>query len=206
MAWLEGTWEQEAAIHVAAWNGTSWGNVEVVSGPSRAPQLALAGAVLSDDSWLLLWAGFDGSDDEIWWSRRVDERWSRPRRLHADNAVPDILPTVVETEDGALAAWSFYDGAHYRVRTARWDGEEWRLGPVLAGRGALEARWQRLDQRRFLTYRTVEPEGWGLAEAEDGGRVRGRLVDSFFDERPLVVLKGSAARLRWPWRQGSAER
>lgn len=202
--WLEGTDPQDLAIRSASWNGTSWEAVEVVS-PSRGlPQLAVSATVLSDGSWLAVWAGYDGSDDEIYWSRRVYGAWSPPRPLHPGNRVPDILPSVIAHGDGARAAWSFYDGNDYRVRTAEWDGTAWQVGGPLAGLGAVDAGWQRIDERVFVTYHSVEPEAWSLVEIDTAGTVvpiSTRVGDS--SERPLVAAAaGSRPRLVFPSRPG----
>ncbi len=198
--WLEGSNQQDFAIRAATWNGTSWERSELVS-PSRGrPQLALSATVLSDGSWLAVWAGFDGHDDEIYWTRRIDGDWSRPERIHRGNRVPDILPSVVAHGDRASVAWSFYDGNDYRIRTAVFDGSAWQLAGALEGRGAVDAGWQQLGDRVFVTYHSVELEGWSLVEVDEFGTIvyttaaGGEVAD-----RPLVVAPGAGRpRLVFP--------
>ncbi len=200
-AWLEGSNQQDFTVLASAWNGTSWERVESVSIQKTGPQLALSATVLEDGTWLLLWAGFDGTDDDIFWSRRLDGIWSKPRRLHADNRVPDILPTVTATGNSAHAAWSFFDGNDYRIQTARWTGSGWAAGPILTGRGPGQAAFETVAGRSFLTFRTVVPEVWNLVEFDPAGMQRQTAVASPFTERPLLVLEeGSPASLQWPWR------
>ena len=177
--WLEGSNQQDFTVLASAWNGTSWERVESVSIQKTGPQLALSATVLEDGTWLVLWAGFDGTDDDIFWSRRLDGIWSKPKRLHADNRVPDILPTVTATGDSAIAAWSFFDGNDYRIQAA----------------------FETVAGRSFLTFRTVVPEVWNLVEFDPAGTQRQTAVASPFTERPLLVLEqGSPASLQWPWR------
>jgi hypothetical protein len=201
-AWLEGSSRQDFTILASTWNGTSWETVETVSIQKTGPQLALSATILDDDSWLVVWAGYDGSDDDIFWSRRVDGTWSEPQRLHTDNQVPDILPTVTTIGDSAAAAWNFFDGNDYRIRTATWTGTGWALGQTLAGRGPGQPAFESVDGRSFLTYRTVAPEVWNLIEFERDGSKRQSAITVPFAERPLVVFDaGSPASLSWPWRR-----
>ena len=200
--WLEGASAMESGIMASAWNGTSFERVEVVSVPRTGPQLALSATVLEDGSWLVLWAGFDGTDDEIYWSRRERGVWSKPRRLNANNQVPDILPTVVATDGGALAAWSFYDGDDYRVRTAQWTGRGWKLDGALAGRGVGPASLETVAGRSFLTFQTVVPAAWHLVEFEAGSDRRLAMFAEPYLEKPLIVLdQNENATLAWPWRR-----
>ncbi len=206
--WLEGSSPQDFAIRAASWNGTSWEAVEVVSASRGRPQLAPSATVLGDGTWLAVWAGYDGDDDEIYWSRRADGAWSAPRRLHPGNRVPDILPSVVAQGDGARAAWSFYDGNDYRIAVASWDGSGWRVERTLDGLGAIDADWQRIGDRVFVTYHSVEPEGWNLIEVDaDGGLARHSRAAGEVGERPLVtVAGGSGPRLLFPARGGREHR
>jgi hypothetical protein len=206
--WLEGTSQQDFAIRAASWNGTSWERTELVA-PSRGlPQLAVSATVLSDGSWLAVWAGYDGEDDEIYWSRRFDSDWSRPQRLHPGNRVPDILPSVIARGDRASVAWSFFDGNDYRVRTATWDGSAWQVEGTHEGLGAVDAGWQRVGERVFATYHSVEPEAWALIEVDDSGVVVHRsTVSGDVNDRPLVVApRGARPRLVFPTRAGRDRR
>ncbi len=200
--WLEDTRSSGLAVLAAEWNGTSWEAVETVAPANGRPQLAPAAAVLADGTWLVVWAGYDGDDDEIFWSRRRDGVWSPPRRLHRDNRVPDLLPAVTADGDEAFAAWSFYDGNDYRVRTARFRGDGWRVNEPLAGLGAEDARWQKSGGRAFVTYRTVLPEAWTAVElAEDGEVLVGVSVETADPRPPIVTAEAGSGppRLRWPY-------
>lgn len=200
-AWLEGSSQQDFTVLASVWNGSSWETVEEVSIQETGPQLALSATVLEDGSWLVLWAGYDGTDDDIFWSRRRDGTWSEPRRLHANNQVPDILPTITAHGPNAHAAWSFFDGNDYRTQTARWTGTGWALGATLDGLGSGRAAFENVAGRSFLTYRTVAPEAWNLVEFDLTGAQRQTAVANSYSERPLVVLdEGFAPSLSWPWR------
>ncbi len=205
IAWLEGGTHQRLTVRAAVWNGSSWERSERVSAPIDGPQLALSGAVLEDGSWLLVWAGFDGEDDEIFWSLRSADAvagdigaWSSPRRLHRDNRVPDVIPSVVANREGALAAWSWFDGNDYRVRSAVYSAGRWRIGEVLPGRGGVDAAWETLGSKIFLTYRSVVPDFWSAFEVRSFGSRSSRLASApgslpdRITERPLLRLEGGA--------------
>ncbi|MFQ5528027.1 MAG: hypothetical protein ACE5GX_17440 [Thermoanaerobaculia bacterium] len=204
VVWLEGTGQDDFSIRASIWNGSSWEHIEIVSPATGRAQLALASTVLDDGTWLVLWAGYDGTDDDIFWSRRVDGEWTSARRVHADNGVPDVLPTVIAHGDTAHAAWSFFDGADYRVRTARWNGSRWTTGETLDGRGTVKPELETRDGRSFVSYRSVEPEVWNLVELDRSGNTRARAFVEPYEERPLVVIDSRAqATLSWPWRSAS---
>lgn len=203
--WLEGDAASGLAVVAAAWNGTSWEAVETIAPANGRPQLAPAATALADGTWLVVWAGYDGGDDDIFWSRRRDGVWSSPRRLHGDNRVPDILPaltTDAADTDQALAAWSFYDGNDYRVRAARFAGGRWTVEPSFDGLGADRMLWQESGGRSFVTYRSVVPAGWTAIELAPDGRVLHQVTVETTDDRPPIVEARSgfdAPRLTWPY-------
>ena len=105
--------------------GTRWQAAQWVSQPGPGSQLALTGAVLADGSWLLAWSAFDGTADEIVWSRRVGRRLVAGRPgLRAGNCGARHHPRPDRhgrRHGGALLAWSRYDGHGYRLRIARFE-------------------------------------------------------------------------------------
>ena len=123
LAWAAGDGSQELEIWAAGWQEGEWGLPEQVAARGPGSQVAPAGAVLEDGSWLLVWTAFDGQDAEIVGSRRVDGRWTEAEPIHPGNEVPDLKPELVALDDGALAAWSWFDGRDYRLKFARWQEE-----------------------------------------------------------------------------------
>ena len=97
LVWLEGDEARRFAVRSARWDGAAWTPPRTVSAAGPGSQLALAAARLADGSWLLAWSAFDGHDDEIVWSRERNGVWSKPRRVDADNGVPDITPALTLT-------------------------------------------------------------------------------------------------------------
>jgi len=204
MVWLEGAGPRSFAVQAAPWNEATgakvreagWGAPVTVAAPGPGSQLALTGAVLADGSWLVAWSGFDGTDDEILWSRRLPgtESWSAPQRLGADNAVPDITPALVATGEGALAVWSRYDDGQYRLFRARFEGDGFAAPEALAEGGTMHPSFLRLGpdpEPVILLYLHAQPRSWGVMEmagdGTPGARARVPIATAAERERPLVM-------------------
>lgn len=202
LAWLEGQGETSLAVRFARREGEEWTRPSTVAAPGPGSQVALTAAVLADGSWLLAWARFDGADDEIVWSRSRDATgtaWTAPRPVAADNGVPDITPALVAAGRGAIAAWSRYDGEHYRVVTARFDGRAWSAPASIGPAGSLYPSWETgAAAAPVLLARTAAPRGWMLFELDAAGRpLRTAAVTANGAERPAVEADAQGALLRW---------
>jgi hypothetical protein len=110
LVWLEGSPAGGMGVRAAAWEDGRWAQADWIARPGKGSQTGLAGVVLRDGSWLVVWSAFDGQDDEIVSARRAGDGWQAPRRVVADNRVPDITPALAVTNQGAIAAWSRFDG------------------------------------------------------------------------------------------------
>jgi len=202
--WLEGDSPQRFAVRYAPWRGEGWGTVETISPPGPGSQLALAATTLRDGRLLLVWSAFDGQDDEILYSLRSGQgAWSPPARVDADDAWPDITPAIVAVDEGALVAWSGFDGDQYRVYVARFDGERFRPARAVGSAGTVFPTFRAEDGAPLLVYRNAKPRGWTVAELDRSGAPR-RSAFVAGDEReaPDVERRDGALRLRW----GSSER
>jgi hypothetical protein len=196
LAWLEGSAAGGMGVRAAAWENGRWSEAEWVARPGPGSQMALAGVVLEDGSWLLVWSAFDGQD-EVVSARRVAGAWDKPRRLAGDNRVPDITPAVAATEDGAVAAWSRYDGHGYSLVRALWDGQRWRELPG-GERAGLYPEFHGSAASPALLFFDARRSAWTALELDGQGRVR-RLAEAAgpaSDEPPLVEIGGDGVRLR----------
>jgi len=188
LAWLEGESRRQLAVRFAPWGGDRFGAASVVVPPGAGSQLALSGARLDDGRILLVWAGYDGVDDEIWATWGDGARWTAPVRVGGDNRVPDITPDVVASGDGALVAWSRYDGSEYRLAVSRFDDETFSPPRWVAAPGSMEPTFERGDAGLALLYRDARQASWALAELTGAG------------------APGRTARLRAPTRERPAVR
>ena len=200
VAWVAGSRQSDLQVFAATRDSDQWSGRETVSGSGPGSQLALTGDVLGDGSWLLVWTRFDGGDDETVFSRRVDGVWTQPARIHEDNQVPDITPCVIAVEGGALAAWSWFDGSDYRLRTARFDGSNWSTGRPVGAKGSLFPSLITGTTGAQLLFQTVEPETWTVVQTDLRGKlVRQASVSKTDTERPIIVERdGAEVRLVWP--------
>ncbi|MDX1631753.1 MAG: hypothetical protein R3234_07820 [Thermoanaerobaculia bacterium] len=217
LVWLEGPDRGSMAVRGTVWNGRAWEEPRTLAAPGPGSQLALDATRLSDGSHLLVWSRFDGEDDEIAWlrtgfvgNRHEGEEDREIRIVHGANTVPDITPALLPTPEGALLAWSRYDGNDYRLQLARFSGDGWtHLGP-LSDRGALLPRWQRdRDSGGILVYRDAAREGWKALRVEPGGTIRSRafvpgppgptprILETTQGDPVLVLPSGERRRLEW---------
>lgn len=207
LVWLEGDEARRFAVRAARWDGAAWSRPRTVSPAGPGSQLALAAARLADGSWLLAWSAFDGRDDEILWSRSDGSAWSRPARAAADPGVPDITPALVATADGALLAWSRFDGDGYETVAARFSRASGRFGAprAVAPRGSVFPSLSAAPGGGvWLLARTAEPRGWSVAHLDEQGAVERRAAVAGgaaagpASERPLVEEEAGGVALRFP--------
>jgi hypothetical protein len=200
LVWAEGDAHDQLAIRAAPWTANAWGTPELISPTGPGSQLAPVGTVLDDGSWLVVWPAFDGTDDEIRWSRRIEGEWTSPERIHPDNDVPDILPDVIAIDGGALAAWSWFDGNDYRLRISRLTDGVWSDVETLGARGSVEAGLVQAEDGVRLLYKTVMPASWTVLDLDRDGFVRRQAVlRADTPDRPLVLsARDGGVRLHWP--------
>lgn len=189
LVWLEGRDQANLGVRASAWDGRRFGPSRWVSSPGQGSQLALSTAALADGSWLVVWSAFDGGDDEILSSQRIGEVWTQPLRVHVGNSVPDITPVVTATARGAVAAWSRYDGEHYRLRLSRFRNGEWIRERSLGGDGSVFPFFvgDGLGNKTLLVYPTLGDGIWTVTEIGRRGQV---IASSHWPQktrrRPLV--------------------
>lgn len=203
IAWQEGDSTEQNSIRAAAWKGDHWGPVEVIAPALGREQTGLEMTVLTDGSWLAVWALADDLDD-LWWSRRTRGTWSEPKRVHATNEVPDVSPRLAPTRDGALLVWSWYDGNDYRLRLARFARNAWTELPIESGRGADAVGWLELASGPAILTSSVIPEVWSLIEVDDTGKAVNRTAGPIRGLGEPMVLERSGQRLL-NWNPGPAE-
>ncbi|NLW94724.1 MAG: hypothetical protein GXY35_09045 [Chlamydiae bacterium] len=133
-AWLAA----DGAVLFARFDGSGWSAPETVSPSSGLhrglPSIAVAGGVAT-----VAWAEeADGGFEDVFYAVRTDGRWGPPRRAHARNGVPDILPEARAGTDGTLGlSWQSLDGDRYverRIGAAALPPGASSLAPGLPGR------------------------------------------------------------------------
>ena len=118
----------ESGQHVryATSSGSGWSDPKTVPGlPS-----ASTGAFVTMDKNGMVWIVFTGNDDgddDIYFTRLIEKKWTTISLVHADNDVPDINPFLDVTGDKTLRVYweSYGDGGKYIRRQAAWTGKGW---------------------------------------------------------------------------------
>jgi hypothetical protein len=171
-------------VGASEWLGITWSRPVTVSPPGPGTQTALAATVLDDGSWLAAWSRFDGQDDEIVYSLGFGSSWTDPSPLSA-NSVPDVLPTLAPTEQGALIAWNQYDGEEYRVVSAQLLEGRW-IERETQERGSFHPRFVMDEDRPTLLF--YEAEGtWRVNQMDRTGAVlRTGSAPAESTDRPLL--------------------
>lgn len=206
-AWLEGDGPRALKIRFAEWTGVGWGPAETVSRPGPGSQTGLVGTTLRNGEILLAWSRYDGSDDEIFWSRRAGGQWSAPRRVGKNNKTPDITPTIARSGRGAVLVWARMDGDQYRILSRRYRAGEWKIERSVSAPGAVFPSLVRTDDSLLAVYRTAAPRGWSVAEIQSrSGGVRTARIETPRHHRPVVTaVEPAGPVVRWPEARGAAQ-
>lgn len=206
LVWLEGDRRDAMAVRAARWLGDRWSPTETVSPVGRGSQLALAATALADGEVLAVWSAFDGQDDEILWSRTQGGRWSVPDRVAADNAVPDITPTVTTLPGGALVAWSRYTPSGYELVGARFDGTRWLADSPLREPGTLFPSFARSGGDLVLLCRRAGASpGWAALRLDGSGSVSARTSVADPNEERPSLSRTQADAIRFLWNDRSVD-
>ena len=197
-AWLEGRDHQSLAVRFAQWTGLGWGRARTVSPPGPGSQTGLTGVALEGGELLLAWSRFDGRDDELYWSLHDGARWSRPARLGANNAVPDITPALAASDQGATLVWARLEASEYQLLSRRFDSNSWAPERTIGGRGSLFPSLIRHNGNLFAIYRNAVPRGWAVAELVEGAATaRHAFIEEASGSRPILTHSRTGERLEW---------
>ena len=199
LAWLEGPDLTSLSIRTSTRVNGEWDEVSIVAPPAKGSQTGLVATGLPDGSWMLAWSAFDGQDDDILWSQGRDDHWTPPRRIGQNNSVPDIMPTLVVTGNGALLAWSRVIDGQYQILLSRFDGANWSAPSLVGPPGSLQPRFAVRDGGLHLLYHHAWPAAWAVADLAPSGRIRrDAILAEDQPDRPVLVGSSSrSAELRW---------
>ena len=130
--------ERVISLHYRVYFKGTWSEVKQLD-TGMESNTAVTVLVGSDNKPWLVWAGFDGKDDDIFWSRWNGLGWSGPERVNVDDEYPDILPAIMFGPDGLpVIQWQGFDGHNYKKFSSNWTGVAW--GPELEGQQTFSAK------------------------------------------------------------------
>jgi len=170
LSWLEGPDFRSLAINLALKDPEGWSHTVAVPRRSGRGQTGLTAVSMADGTSLLVWAEFDGTDDDLFFSRLVGDSLTAPRRIVANNAVPDITPSLISTEDDVLLAWSQLEDGDYRIKISRFEGESWSAPRTFGPPGAQRPELRRTGDNLSMIYRQAWPRRWIVTELGLDGR------------------------------------
>ena len=76
-------------------------------------------------AWIA-WAGYDGTDDDIYYTFWKGNEWKTPEKVNTDDDWPDTLPILALNKEGAPEVrWSGFNGSKYIQYFSTWDGSRW---------------------------------------------------------------------------------
>ncbi len=200
LAWLEGADLKSLSVRFSHRQSSEWSDVVEIAPATRGSQSGLTATVLADGSWLLVWAAFDGNDDDLFFSQIVGESISRPARVLRNNGVPDIMPSLIASDTGALLAWSQLEEGHYRVKVSYFDGGAWSGSRTHGPPGAQRAELIRHNDDLRLVYQQAWPRGWNVSEIDGLGRTERRAEFPVSSHRRPALTRsiGGTLEMRWP--------
>lgn len=74
----------------------------------------------------LAWAGYDGNDDDIYYTFWNGNEWISPGKVNTDDDWPDTLPKLALNKEGSPELrWSGFNGSKYVQYFSTWDGSKW---------------------------------------------------------------------------------
>lgn len=92
-----------------------------------------------DGQLWMAWVGFDGVDDDIFFSRWDGVAWDLPVRVHIDNVTPDLFPLMGIDPGGALwIQWSGYEDDGYHQFRSSWNGHSWDEKQAMAEKAVVK--------------------------------------------------------------------
>ncbi len=193
LLWLAGDGPRTTQVLYSEFQGDHWGPTEVVAPPGEGSQIALAATALGDGSFLALWSAFDGSDDEIVWSRYEDRSWSEPRPVAKDNWVPDITPAVTVLGGRPVAVWSRYESGGYRLVMSHFDDGAWSTPEPFAPIGSLFPRFDPAadGSGSLMIYRDARSGVWKVLRLDENLRTTARAsIETGGSAEPAVLDAG----------------
>jgi hypothetical protein len=102
----------------------------------------------------LAWVGFDGTDDDIYYTYWTGNKWKKTLRVNTDDGWPDTLPILYLNKDRIPEVrWSGFNGSKYIQYTSSWNGASWSAERVAINPFSGPASLQ-TELPAFLTERT----------------------------------------------------
>ncbi len=111
VVWVESNGPRNHKIFFSEKISDSWSNPKEIS--TSFQEVSAPALIIYNHKFHLFFAANNGDNDDIYMSSYDNTYWSVPKRIHAGNSVPDILPQP-EVSNGILSVmWQSYNGSNY---------------------------------------------------------------------------------------------
>jgi hypothetical protein len=102
IVWVENAKRDNRLMSITKQPSGKWSRPLIIASSKNelsSPSLMRA----PDGSSFVAWASDESGDDDIYFARYSDAKWSSAKVAHGENRVPDILPTLSVSNDGSIA-------------------------------------------------------------------------------------------------------
>lgn len=104
---------------------------------SYAPSIIVDRA---NNPWVV-WAGFIGTDEDIFFSRWKGTSWEAPQQVNMDNNQPDITPTIGLGLNGQpWVSWLSFNGSEYDTHVTHWSKTCWGTAERVRGKSYIHQK------------------------------------------------------------------
>lgn len=185
----------EKDIYVTRWEDSGWIPPQKVNSPQITSNLSPQMVVDPQEVVWIFWSGFDGVDEDIYYSYWNGQGWQPEARVNPDNMVPDVNPSAKVDESGIIwVTWKGFDGQGYRTYSNHWTSRGWSppvmIDPQLPSAGNRQQTFKNLNSIRNETYIAFgDSITAGVGDEEDLGGYPFRL-ETLLDQQvtPSTVL------------------
>lgn len=185
----------EKDIYVTYWEGFEWTPPQKVNSPRVTSNLSPQMVVDPQGKLWIFWSGFDGVDDDIYYSYWNGHTWQPEARINPDNTVPDVNPSAKVDESGVIwVTWNGFAGQGYRTYTSHWTSKGWSPPVVIANQSSITGNRRQVPNKlNFVRNETYIAFGdsitAGVGDEENLGGYPPRL-ETLLDQQvaPSAVL------------------
>ncbi|MCJ7668547.1 MAG: GDSL-type esterase/lipase family protein [Anaerolineae bacterium] len=214
-AWVvwSGSTGTDDRLFYAKWEGDGWSRPQVVRTTISIRNHSPALAAGEDGTLWPVWVGFDGNDEEIFFSRWVGDSWEPERRLNGDDQdseLYDLSPSIAfDGQGNPWVVWVGYEGwLDEEIFFARWGEDGWSqegrvssddatpdLMPTLAvdKNGLPWVAWAGKYRGEYeILYSHWDGHGWSEEELVE--------TTSFLKGGEPILFSDPAGRLKIVWK------
>jgi hypothetical protein len=107
-------------------DGNKWSSEPIKLATDHSSAITPSALAAHDGVIWLVWAGNDGEQDEIYYSRFANSAWQKPMLINAANETPDIKPKIALNEQGSIEVrWQGFRDEKYTTLVSTYTTNGW---------------------------------------------------------------------------------